>query len=82
MSTAVNYYLSLARGKLKVGDVTANTSSQNTSADVEIRMQIDNGSTTTGLTREDVIQAMRTMEAYLLSNGIPGGSAGTNLPAK
>lgn len=80
MSTPVNYYLSIVRGKYALAGVTSATVTQGTSADIELRMQIDNGSSTTGLTREDVVAALRTMESYLLSNGIPGGSPGTNLP--
>lgn len=80
MSTPVNYYLAIPRGKYALANVTSAAVSQATSADIELRMQIDNGTGLTGLTREDVVAAMRTMESYLLSNGIPGGSPGTNLP--
>lgn len=76
-----NVYLSMVRGKFNLAGVTAGAVSQNTSADIELRMQTNNGSNATGLTRDDVIQAIRTMEQYFLSNGIPGGAPGTNLPA-
>ena len=78
---AINLYLSMVRGKINLANVTANAVTQATSADIELRMQTNNGSNATGLTRDDVIQSLRTMEQWLLSNGIPGGSAGTNLPA-
>lgn len=80
MSTPVNYYIGIPRGKFNLAAVIAAAVSQTTAVDVEIRMQIDNGTTTTKLTKEDVVIAMRTLEQYLLSNGLPGGTPGTDLP--
>jgi hypothetical protein len=80
MSTPVNYYLYIARGKEGVGNVTASASTGGTNGDIELRMQIDNGTTTTGLTKLDAIKAMEWFEAFISSNGLPSGSPGTNLP--
>lgn len=84
MSTPVNYYLYIARGKLdnQPGLVTSSTSTGSTNGDIELRMQIDNGTTTTGLTKFDVIRALELFEQFIASNGIQSGSPGTNLPAK
>lgn len=84
MSTPVNYYLYVARGKLddNLGGVTSSTSTGGTSGDIEVRMQIDNGTTTTGLTKFDALRALKMFEHFIESNGIQSGSPGTNLPAK
>ncbi len=81
MSVAVNYYLYIARGKsFGPGNITAATASGGTAGDVELRMQIDNGTSTTGLTKEDVILALKQFEVYILSNWPPSATAGTDLP--
>lgn len=83
MSITQNFYLGIARGQThNTGNVTVGTSSGATAADVELRMQIDNGTGKTGLTKKDVIIAMEVFEKFILSNGIPdGGTPGTDLPA-
>lgn len=69
MSAAVNYYLGVARGKTQnPGNVGIATSSAGTSVDVELRTQIDNGTIETGITKEDVILALRAFEQFLLNN--------------
>lgn len=71
-----NWYLGINRGKLQnVGaNVTVGTSTGST--DVELRID-----TTKSSTKEDVILAMRAIENYILSNGIPSGvGAGVDLP--
>lgn len=81
MSVAVNYYLGIARGKTQnPGNVAISTSATGTAADVEVRIQIDNGTSTTGITKDDVIMALRNFEQYIIGNGIPGGAPGTDLP--
>ncbi len=81
MSVAVNYYLGFARGKSnQPGNILTGIAPSGTAADVEVRMQIDNGTGLTGLTKDDVVMAMEMMKQYVLSNGVPGGAVGTNLP--
>ena len=81
MSVAVNYYLGFARGKTQnPGNIAIGLAPSGTAADVEVRMQIDNGTGLTGLTKQDVMLALELIEQYLLSNGIPGGATGTDLP--
>jgi hypothetical protein len=82
MSTPVNYYLYLARGQsANEGNVTASTSTGGTSGDVEVRLQIDNGTTTTKLKKIDAILQLRTIIRYIESNAIQDGAAGVDLPA-
>lgn len=81
MSVAVNYYLGIPRGKTQnPGNVAIATSASGTASDVEVRIQIDNGTSTTGVTKEDVYLALEVIKQYMLSNGVPGGSTGTDLP--
>ena len=81
MSVPVNYYLGIPRGKsMSPGSIAISTSATGTAADVELRMQIDNGTSTTGLTKDDVILALNVIRQYILSNGVPGGAVGTDLP--
>ncbi len=78
---AVNYYLGLKRGASNnPGNVVAGTSSGGTAADVEVRIQINNGSTATGITRRDTILLLEAIQDYIEQGGITG-SAGANLPA-
>ena len=73
------YYLSVNRGQFHVQDVAAASSAP--SADIYLQMSLTNN-----ITRNDVVQALRLFEAYLLSNGIPNipsaGSPGSDLPPK
>ena len=81
MSVAVNYYMGIPRGKTQnPGNVAIATAPSGTASDVEVRMQIDNGTGLTGLTKNDVIIQLRAIEQYILGNGVPGGAAGTDLP--
>ncbi len=80
MTTPVNYYIGAKRGSTdSPGDITSGTSSAGSAVDVEIRMQIDNGSGVTGLTRLDTNEIGEMLLAYLNQGGQNG--AGTNLPA-
>jgi hypothetical protein len=78
---ALNYYLGLQRGNdANVENVVAGTSSNGTGSDVELRIQINNGSAATNITRQDVVVAMRVLVAFINGGGSgPGG--GANLPA-
>ncbi len=78
---AVNYYLGLKRGDSNnPGNVVAGTSTIGTAADVEVRIQIDNGTNTTGITRKDVAILLEMIERYVEQDGI-SGSLGAFLPA-
>jgi hypothetical protein len=77
---ATNYYLGLRRGlDNNIGNVVAGTSSNGTSSDIELRMQIDPGTGATGLTRKDVNEALQVFLEFINSGGPDGG--GGNLPA-
>ena len=68
------YFLSINRGQnQQTGNVLVATSAP--TADTYLQI-----STTNLATRNDVIQAMRAIEKYILSNGLPGGQIGTDLP--
>lgn len=67
-------YLGINRGKTEnPGNVTASTASQS----VDFELRVDTGKSST---KEDVIKAMEVFKQYILSNGLPGGAVGTNLP--
>lgn len=77
---ADNRYLGLKRGApFNIGLVVAGASTAGTAVDVELRMQINDGSNATGLTRLDVLKIMEILEAYIESGG--KNHAGVNLPA-
>ena len=81
---ALNYYYGLSRGQNFNPEnvvVTATTSAgpaQGTAADVEVRVQINNGSSASGITREDVRLLLLTVLEFFDGNGAAG--AGANLP--
>lgn len=76
---AVNYYIGVKRGApLNANNVVAGTSSAGTAVDVELRMQINDGSNATGLIRKDVQNAIKVLEAFLESGG--NNHNGQNLP--
>ena len=76
---AINYYMGVKRGGTNNQfAVVSGTSSAGTAVDVEVRMQIDNGTAATGLTSLDVEVAIETLKSYLHSSGL--NHAGTNLP--
>lgn len=80
MSTPVNYYIGLKRGANSYADtVTVGTTTAGTAVDVEVRMQIDNGTGVTGLTRKDVVKILDLLEKYVIQGGFD--FKGTNLPA-
>lgn len=76
---AVNYYLGVKRGdEFKPFNVTAGTSTIGTAADVELRIQTNDGSNATGITRQDVLLLIDLLESFIESGGLNG--AGANLP--
>lgn len=77
---AINYYAGLKRGANSYADtVVTGTSTAGTAVDVEVRMQIDNGSGPTGLTRLDVAKLLDLLEKHVVQGGFD--NKGTNLPA-
>jgi len=77
---AVNYYVGAKRGSgLNPDLLTVGTSTGGTGVDVEVRMQINNGSTATGLTKLDVLNILCAIEKYIESNGF--ANDGANIPA-
>ena len=78
---AVNFYMGVLRGQNTTQlKVVTGTASAGTATDVEIRMQINNGTSATGLTRKDVNLAIDILRSYLNSGSV-NGLAGANLPA-
>ena len=82
---AQNFYLGLQLGKdfnpenvVAVSNVSAGPGN-GTAADVEVRIQINNGSNATNITRKDVVLALELIKAFIEGNGSAG--AGANLPA-
>lgn len=85
MSTPVNYYLGLQLGKdfnpenvVALSNASAGPAN-GTAADVELRIQINNGTNATNITRKDVELMVELILAFIESNGSAG--AGANLPA-
>lgn len=77
---ATNYYLGLKRGQ-NLMDVVAATSTGGTATDIELRIQINDGTNATGITKKDVFLLLEILEQYVNSNAFTGGSPGTDLPA-
>ncbi len=78
---ATNYYLGLKRGASNnPGNVVIGTSTGGTAADVEVRIQINDGSNATNITRKDVVLLLELIENFVEQGGI-SGSLGTDLPA-
>lgn len=76
---ALNYYLGLKIGDaFNVGAVTAGTTTTGTAADFELRLQINDGSNPTGMTRKDAALALCKFANYIESGG--NNHAGTFLP--
>ena len=67
---AVNYYLGVKRGApLNVNNVVAGTGSAGTAVDIEVRLQINDGSNATGLLRKDALIALEIIEAFIEAGG-------------
>jgi hypothetical protein len=83
----INYYVSIPFRQV-VGDdlnnagIDSGTSSSSTDY-IELRMMVQNGSSVaTGLTRRDVVKALKVFERWVLEGGLvnnPTGG-GTNVP--
>ena len=80
MSTPVNYYIGIARGndQINVDQLTVGTATAGASVDIEVRIQINNGTGLTNLNAADVIFALEMFKLYILE-GNPW-SSGANLP--
>lgn len=77
---AVNYYLGVKRGAPNnVNTVVAGPATAGTAVDVEVRLQINDGSDATGLSRKDAMIALEIIEAFIESGG--NNHDGQNLPA-
>ena len=80
MSTPVNYYLGLKRGSINQDfQVVAASTTSGSAVDVELRIQIDNGTSTTGITRKDVLLLVEVLERFISDRGL--NHAGAFLPA-
>lgn len=81
MSVAVNYYLGIRRDQQHAGQVAVGTTTGGTNADIEVRIQIDNGTATTGMTKMDAVRLLEVIREYVAGNGVAGGLPGTDLPS-
>lgn len=78
---AVNYYIGVKRtAPLNTHNVVAGTATAGTAVDVEVRLQVNDGSNATNLTRLDSVKCLEIIEAFIQSGGV--NHAGANLPAK
>jgi hypothetical protein len=77
---AVNYYLGLkTNDSFEIAKVQDGTATVGTAADVELRIQINDGSNATNITREDVLSRLDLLAAFIAGGGHNG--LGANLPA-
>jgi hypothetical protein len=79
---AVNYYLGFKRGATAASptiSIVTGTSSAGTAVDVEVRIQINDGTNATNITRKDVNILLDGIESFINSGGL--NHAGANLPA-
>ena len=78
---ALNYYYGIARGQVDgVGDlVVVGTSSGGTAADVELRVQMNDGTNPRSLALIDVLNLLKTIEHYLENLGLES-LPGTDIP--
>ena len=68
-----NQFIAINKGVSQVNLITVATSTQ--SKDFELNI-----STTHTPTKEDVILALNLIRQYILSNGLPAGETGVDLP--
>ncbi len=77
---AVNYYLGVKKGASAIqGQVVAAASTAGTAVDVEIRIQINDGATATGISKKDTLLALDVIIKWINENGL--NHAGAFLPA-
>jgi hypothetical protein len=77
---AVNYFWGGKRGvALNVNNLNSGSATAGTAVDVEVRIQINDGSNATGITRKDALLILEVIEAAIESGGI--NHDGQNLPA-
>ncbi len=76
---ALNYFIGVKRGDLyDPGKVVIGTASAGTAVDVEVNMQINDGTNATGLTRKDVVLALNALRSYVIAGGLD--AKGVDLP--
>lgn len=77
---ALNYYIGFRRGALSANPflATTGTASAGTAVDLEVRIQMDNGSGPTGMTCKDVNILLDAIEGFVNSDGL--NHAGANIP--
>ncbi len=77
---AVNYYIGVKKGaSLVQSQVVAAASTAGTAVDVEVRIQINDGATATGISKKDTVIALEIIEKWINENGL--NHAGAFLPA-
>ena len=70
---AVNYYLGLKRGaSMNLDQVVAATTTSGTAVDVEVRIQINDGTNATNITILDTYKLLEIIEAYVKQRGMAG----------
>lgn len=77
---ALNYFIGLKRGAANNPNlVVAGTTTAGTAVDVEVRLQINNGTSATNLTKKDAVLLLGILEDFIENGGI--NHNGANLPA-
>lgn len=72
---ATNFYLGLKRGDgANPGAVVAGSTSNGANSDVEVRIQTNNGTAATGITRLDTVKLLDTIRRYIMGNNPSGGA--------
>lgn len=77
----LDYYIGAQRGAMSLKDnaLTTGTAATGTGVDFELKIQITNNVTATGVTRKDVLLFLELLEKWVNSGGL--NHAGANLPA-
>lgn len=79
---ALNYYYGLKRGQVTADQkVVVGPASNGVSADVEVRVQINNGTNATGITQQDVRLALETIQRIILARLTGSPTAQPDVPA-
>lgn len=76
---AANFYYGVTRGQeINPSEVVVGVASNGAASDVELRVQTNNGTSATGITKIDVLIALKALLAYFESDSF---YAGNDLPA-
>lgn len=80
---AVNYYYGLKRGApMNLDEVVVGTATVGTAADVEVRVQINDGTNATNITILDTYKLLEIIEAFIKQRGLIGPTTtGVDIPA-